>query len=201
VAGAAPTSAFAATALDLATIPLGEVFGRIYLSRYPDPLGYAKTLSRFSDPRRRSPAKRFGVLYLGSSLKVCFVEAVLRDQRDGHVGDLLLDESDLAKRSYARIEVVAPLSLIDLQKDGPVRMGIPSDVARGSKQGLARKWLAFHEHPAQPDGIIHPSRLNGETNIALYDRAIAKIRPRAVAPLLKQPDLARVLSDLRIGLQ
>lgn len=88
---------------------------------------------------------------------------MLRDQRDGHVGDLLLDESDLAKRSYARIEVVAPLSLIDLQKDGPVRMGIPSDVARGSKQGLARKWsVAFHEHPAQPDGIIHPSRLNGE---------------------------------------
>lgn len=66
MAGAAPTSAFAATALDLATIPLGEVFGRIYLSRYPDPLGYAKTLSRFSDPRRRSPAKRFGSFTLAA---------------------------------------------------------------------------------------------------------------------------------------
>ena len=180
----------------------GQVCGRVYLSGYPDPLGYAKTLSRFSDPRRRIPANRFGVLYLGSTLKVCFVEAVLRDQGDGRIVDLPIDESDLAKRSYAVVEVMSALSLIDLRGDGPLRMGIPSDVARGSKQSLARKWsVALYDHPAQPDGISYASRLNGETNIALYDRAIAKVRARSVTPLLKEPGLARVLSELRIGLQ
>jgi hypothetical protein len=78
VAGSAPTPQFARVTLDLATIGAGERFGRIYLNRHPRSLGVGKTLSRFSDPRRRIPANRFGVLYLGSSLKVCFVEAVLR---------------------------------------------------------------------------------------------------------------------------
>ena len=67
--GFAPTTQFAKAALDLATIGTGERFGRIYFSQHPHPLGFGKTLSRFSDPRRRIPANRFGVLYLGSTLK------------------------------------------------------------------------------------------------------------------------------------
>jgi hypothetical protein len=83
VAGPRPAAAFATVSLDLATIPLGQRFGRVYSSSFLDPLGYGKTLSRFSDPSRRIPANRFGVLYFGSTLKVCFVEAVRRDQRRG----------------------------------------------------------------------------------------------------------------------
>jgi hypothetical protein len=201
VAGSAPTAQFAGAALDLATINAGERFGRIYLSRYPDPLGFGKTVSRFGDPRRRVRVNRFGVLYLGSSLKVCFVEAVLRDQGDGRTSDLLLDEHDLAVRSFAEIEVTTPLTLLDLRGDGPLRMGIPSDVVRGSKQSLAQQWsLAFHDHPAQPDGIIYPSRLNGEANLAIYDRAIGKLTAQSTGPLLRQHGLALVLRDLKVGL-
>lgn len=202
MAGPGPTFAFAGVSLDLAKIDVGERFGRVYLNRYPDPLGYGKTPSRFSDPRRRASANRFGILYLGSTLKVCFVEAVLRDHGDGRIGDLLLDETDLSVRSYAEIEVTAPLSLLDLRDDGPLRMGVPSDVVRGSRQSLARRWsLAFHQHPGRPDGIAYPSRLNGETNIAIYDRAVRKLMAVASGSLLRQPGLAGVLRDLRIGLQ
>ncbi|MGX9117075.1 RES family NAD+ phosphorylase [Mesorhizobium sp. BHbsci] len=163
---------------------------------------FGKGPSRFSDPRRRMSANRFGVLYLGSSSKVCFVEAVLRDQGDGRVGNLLLDERDLTERSYALVEVTAALSLVDLRGDGPLRMGIPSDVARGSKQSLSRRWsIAIHHHPAQLDGIIYPSRLNGETNLAIYDRAVPKLRTVRHGPLLKEPGLAAVLRDLKVGLQ
>lgn len=201
MAGPDPTAAFAGAPLDLARIVAGERFSRIYFSRYPDPLGCGKAPSRFSDPRRRTPANRFGVLYLGSTLKVCFIEAALRDQGDGRTSDLLLDESDLAVRSYAEIEVTAPLTVLDLRGDGPLRMGVPSDVARGSKQSLARRWsVAFHEHPRQPDGIIYPSRLNGETNLAIYDRAIGKLKATASGPLLKQSGLGGVLRDLKVGL-
>lgn len=200
--GALPTSAFATASLDLAVVAAGDNFGRIYAGRHPNPLGVAKTPSRFSDPRRRVVGNRFGVLYLGGSLKVCFVEALIRDRGDGRIDDLLLDERELATRNYADVVATAPLRLLDLRGDGPLRMGIPSDVARGSRQALARRWsLAFHEHPTAVDGIIYPSRLNGETNLAIYDRAIGKFAVHASGPLLRQAGLAAVLRDLRVGLQ
>jgi hypothetical protein len=80
-------------------------------------------------------------------------------------------------------------------------MGIPSDVARGSKQSLARAWsVAFHEHPAAVDGILYASRLNGQTNIALYGRAVSKLRPGKVSSLLAEPEFATILTDLKVGI-
>ena len=201
MAGPRPTPAFARTALDLTSIGAGERFFRIYPSSYPDPLGYGKTRSRFSDPRRRADAKRFGVLYLGASLKVCFVEAVLRDRRNGAVGDYPMEETELARLAYAEIAVAASLNVVDLRRDGPVRMGIPSDVAGASGQSLARAWsVAFHDHVRTPDGIIYPSRLNQEVNLAVYDRTIDKLAPVRLLPLLQAPGFARVLNDLNVAL-
>ncbi len=80
-------------------------------------------------------------------------------------------------------------------------MGVPTDVARATHQHLARQWsLAFHEHPITPDGVIYPSRLNGVTNLAVYGRAVPKLRPAKVVPLLGATGLASVLTDLRVGL-
>ena len=73
---------------------------------------------------------------------------------------------------------------------------------RGAKQSLARRWsVAIHEHPSRPEGIIYPSRLNGEINLAVYDRAIRKLRATSHSPLLKEPGFGRVLRDLKVGLQ
>ena len=201
MAGLRPTKAFASTAIKLATVAIGKRFGRIYLDRYPDPLGYGKTGSRFCDPRKLADDKRFGVLYLGSSLKVCFVEAVLRDRRNGAVGDYPIEEIELAQRKYAEIQTVAPLNLVDLRGDGPIRMGVPSDVSGASGQTLARAWSgAFHDHPQIPDGIIYPSRLNEEINLAIYDRAIKKLSSVHTSQLLKAPGFAGVLNNLNVAL-
>jgi RES domain len=146
-------------------------------------------------------ANRFGVLYLGTSLKVCFVEAVLRDLRNGAVGDYPIAEADLHARRYAVIEIIEPLNLVDLRDDGPVRMGVPTDVVRGSDQSLARRWsVAFHTHPSGPDGVIYPSRLNNEVNLALYDRAIGKMAAVDKRPLLAATGLGSVLNALKAGL-
>lgn len=152
-----PRSGFGTVALDRVTVPAGARFGRIFFTRFPDSLGYGKGPSRFSDPRRRVPRNRFDVLYLGSTLKVCFVEAVLRDQGDGRIGDILLDERDLAVRSYAEIEVAKPLSLVDLRNDGPLRMGIPSDVA----------WFETESCTALVAGDLYASRTTGWTHLPL----------------------------------
>jgi hypothetical protein len=201
MAGRRPTKTFADVSLDLTDIPVGKRFGRIFHRLYPDPLGFGKSPSRFSDPRRRPEEDRFGILYLGASLKVCFVEAILRDRRNGAVADYPIDETDLAARRYAEIEVISRLSLVDLTGDGCIRMGIPSDVIGASEQVASRWWsVAIHEHPAAPDGIVYPSRLNEERNLALYDRAVGKLSAVKSRPLMKAPSLARVLDDLKVAL-
>jgi hypothetical protein len=183
------------------TVPARAEFGRIHRKAFPDPLGVGKNPSRFSDPRRRIADRRFGVLYLGSSLKVCFLETILRDERDGIVGQVEIAESELGDRRYAEIRVREALQLLDLTGDGPVRMGIPSDVARGRRQALSRKWsVAFHEHPREVDGIVYPSRLNGETNLAIYGRAVGKLELLRERDLKHAPGLVEVLDDFLVAL-
>jgi prophage maintenance system killer protein len=97
--------------------------------------------------------------------------------------------------------VVLSLKLVDLRRDAAIRMGVPSDVAGASRQSLARWWsVAFHEHPEQPDGIIHRSRLNAEANLAIYDRAISKLRVHRVTALINAKGLADVLEELKVAL-
>ncbi len=158
-------------------------------------------MPRFSDPRRRKPDSRFGVLYLGASLKVCFVETILRDQRDGIVGELEIAESELTDRHYSEITVREPLRLVDFGDDGLLQMGIPTDIARGRNHALARKWsIAIHEHPAAVDGIIYPSRLNNETNLAIYDRAVPKLAPKSSYDLDKAPGIGPFLDRFEVAL-
>ncbi|MER9648698.1 RES family NAD+ phosphorylase [Mesorhizobium sp. M0199] len=196
-----PPKGFAGSSLQIHTVPAGLRFGRIYLDRYPDPLGIGKTPSRFSDPRSRIPQSRFGVLYLGDSIKVCFLEAVLRDQRDGVVGDLPIEEKEIYARSYADIEAITPLKMVDLRGDRAIIMGVPTDVAKAASQTLARAWsVAFHDHPEEPDGIIYPSRLNGHTNLAVFDRAIVKLRAIRVMQLVSASGLAAVLNELQVSI-
>ena len=93
-----PTPAFRFAALHTATADPGVRFGRIFFDRHMGPLGFGKTPSHFGDPRRRIPSHRFGVLYLGEALKVCFLEAVLRDSRNGAAADYPMDERELHLR-------------------------------------------------------------------------------------------------------
>jgi hypothetical protein len=84
---ALPGPDFASRKLVLESVPTGSRWRRLYESRHPDPLGYGPGLSRFSDPT----GKAFGLVYLGSSAKVAFVETILRDRADGRGVDCVID--------------------------------------------------------------------------------------------------------------
>jgi hypothetical protein len=60
--------------------------------------------------------------------------------------------------------------------------------------------VAFHGHPEKPDGIIYPSRLIGHTNLAVFDRAIVKLRAVRKMKLTAAPGLATVLNDLKVSI-
>lgn len=199
---ALPPRDFDEAKLTLTNIPTGTRYGRILMRRFSNVLGFGKTESRFSDPRDLPAHERFGVLYVGSTLKVCFVETVLRDSRDGIIGELLLAEQEITDRDYATIEVVADLVVVDLRSDNPLRMGIPSDVIGGSDQRLARQWsLALHNHPAEPDGILYPSRLNEEINLAIFERAIPKLSQADRVKLDSIPELEDILDLFQVAIR
>ena len=193
-----PGLAFAGRPLVLKTIDAGEISRRMYLTRHPDALGWGPGLNRFSDPTGTA----FGVVYLGSSAKVAFVETLLRDAADGRGEDCVLELKEIEARSLASIRVKDPLRLVDLTGDNAIRMGVPSDVAGGSDQKLARAWsAAFHSHVDQPAGVYYSSRLNEQRCIALYDRALDKLEATAAPRLLDcDVELAAILDDLDIAL-
>ncbi|MEO8926260.1 MAG: RES family NAD+ phosphorylase [Caulobacteraceae bacterium] len=176
---------------------------RLYSDAHADPLGFGHTPSRFSDPRvGDAAATPYGVVYLGRTLKACFLEVIVRDSGDARLGPLPIVMARLEHTICAEVSLTAALTLVDLRGDGPVRMGVPTDAVRAADPSLGQAWaLAFHQHTSAPDGIIYPSRFDGENNVALFDRALGKVRPRSVGPLLgRGADLARVVRDLKIAL-
>lgn len=127
------------------------------------------------------------------------MEAVLRDKKNGVVGNFPIDESELHARRYAEVEIGSALNVVDLTDNGAVRIGMPSDVLGRSIQAAARHWsLAFYTHPAAPDGIMYPSRLNGETNLAIYDRGVSKLVVTGTCELISATGLPAVLNDLQV---
>jgi len=81
----------------MAAIP---VIRKLWSTRSPVRTSNAERLFSYVWRRwsRRIAASRFGVLYHGDTLKVCFLEAVLRDQRDDVIGDLPIAKDEIDRR-------------------------------------------------------------------------------------------------------
>ena len=193
-----PAASFAGRPLTIKIEAAGSVWRRIYGSSHTKPLGYELALSRFSDPAGQA----FGVVYLGSTVKVAFVEAILRDRGEGRVDPVPIPYAELEGYICAKIAIEQELRLVDLCGDAGLRMGVPTDVVGAKDQTLARVWSnAFYAHPDGVDGILYPSRLNEQRNIALYARALPKLKPIATAALVDcRDDLAAIIRDLDLAI-
>jgi RES domain len=193
-----PPADFAARSLEPKDEPVSSVWRRIYDARYSNPLGFGRSLSRFSDPS----GNRFGLIYLASTTKGAFAEAVLRDRAIGTIQPFLMSLAELESYICAEIETKEILNLVDLTGDRHIRLRVPTDVTRASDQTLARIWSeAFYNHPDLPDGILYNSRLTTERNIALYDRAIRKLKLKAAGKLIERRDeLADIINDFNLAI-
>jgi RES domain len=76
---------------------------------------------------------------------------------------------------------------------GLVDMGAPTDAVRArhfaAGQALGR---AVHEEHRQVDGFIYASRLTGDDCIAVFERAVGKMRVDEAGELKDQPELPGV---------
>ena len=208
-AGWGPPADFATRDLALVPPPAGPFF-RAFRSYHPDPLGYRPAPSRFADPAIGTPgATPFGTIYLGESVEVCVLETIIRDSGIGLAGggDIPIAERELASWSVACVAFVldeagtGPPGLLDLRAGGAVVHRIPTDVTGASDHSLSRAWAkAIHDHPSAPAGLLYPSRLNGQTNLALFDRALTALKVERVDPLLGLGgDLAAVLDRYEVA--
>jgi len=193
-----PPAGYERGPLPLWTEPAGSVWTEAYMRCQTEPLGYQVSLSRFSDPS----GTRFGVIYLGSSAKVAFAEVVLRDRGEAMLGPVLIPLAELESYTCADIRLTTDLRLVDLTGDGCVRLRVPTDVIGAKDQTAARAWSeAFFDHPAAPDGILYPSRLNEQRNIALYARALGKLASVAMPRLVERRDeLATIIRDFDLAI-
>jgi RES domain-containing protein len=187
VARGLPPKGFGSSKLELAPIKTGIKWFRLYSSRYPAALGFGFSSSRFSDPRIKLAEKnRFGVIYFGSSLKVCFLERVLRDLRNGQIGEVPISYAELEQLVCAEVTIDRPLNAVDLRGDSPIKTGVPTHAVRASSHRLGQRWsLAFWLHKQRPHGILYPSRLNEEICLALYDVALPNVRVSRMLPFLQ----------------
>ena len=102
---------------------------------------------------------------------------------------------------HVAVTVQAPLDLVDLRGGAGIAMGVPTDAVRAASHRLGqRASLALYQHADRPDGICYPSRLNGEDNLAIYDRAVPKLSASARRRLGACPELAQILDAYRIAL-
>lgn len=81
-------------------------------------------------------------------------------------------------------------------------MGVPTDAVRAQDQTAGQIWAdTLRGHRSTPDGLIYPSRFNGEDNVALFDHALPKVSRGEVSPLLnRRREMAGVIRDLELAI-
>lgn len=149
--------------------------------------------SRFSDP-----AGRYAVLYAAEAVRCCFWEAVVRN-RLTRSQRRELPRSDIDVRLVVSLESRKDLTLVDLRGDGPIRIDAPPAVAHDSNHAAGR-WLsaATFADVREADGFLFQSRYTGHLCVAIFDRAICKLRELRVTPLMEHADFLVVLDDYDI---
>lgn len=174
--------------------PSIRIFPRRFLET---PLGVAPGDSRFC-----SKVDGFTVLYASPGFATAFIETIVRDRftrRDQR--EVLLKE--VTERAWALITAKprAKLALLDLRKDGCVRLGAPTDTVNARNHAAGRALgRAIHTEHRDVDGLLFSSRLTGEDVYAVFDRGMAKLDAAETGMLPEHPELTDVLSTYGIKL-
>lgn len=197
---ARPPHPLAAASLAPAHVPAGSVWHHIFQDRFPDPLGFGFGASRFSDPRK-SARPRFGIYYVAGRFETAFLETIIRDRRNGNPGSLIMSAADLDDYVHVPVIVDQSLSVVDLRSGNAIALGLPTNTIRAAahRRGQSTS-LAIHRRTENFDGIWYPSRLDGEENLAIYDRAVPKLSAGPRRKLGTCPELAPILDAYRIAL-
>jgi hypothetical protein len=78
---------------------------------------------------------------------------------------------------------------------------VPTNAVRASSHRLGQPAsLAVYQRADQFDGIWYPSRLNGDENLAVFDRSVPKFSAGPRRKLVACSELALILGTYRVAL-
>ena len=157
------------------------------------PLGAVPKPSRFSDP-----AAGYSVLYAAETLECAFWEAIGRG-RFTHRKRWWLPYAVVAATRIVSLSSTKALELVDLRGDGPIRIGAPTAVVHDANHAAGRTLSAavYHDVP-EADGFLFSSRFTGKACVAVFDRALTKLRSVSVQTLMEDAEFLRALDDYDI---
>lgn len=179
----------------LVEVELDPVYRLIRRQHREQPLGAVPSPSRFGDP-----AGQYAVLYAAESLRCSFWEA-LGCNRFTRRKNRELPRSEVDDRVLVTLRAREPLSLVDLRRDGPVRIGAPTGVAHDANHAAGRALSAFtHARVPVADGFAYNSRYTGHVCVAVFSRALDKLESLDVDSLGRMSEFLDVLEDYEITL-
>jgi hypothetical protein len=116
----------------------------------------------------------YGVLYTAQNPLGAFAETFLRSP-----GRRLIDPGLLARKAYARLEVLEPMTLIDFDGPGLAILGATAEVVHGPlPYDLPQTWsAALKAHPIKAQGVAYGARHDPhEICLALFDGAPLRVQ-------------------------
>ena len=136
-----------------------------------------------SDPDR-------AVYYAAPSLSGCVVEVF------GDLGSIVFGDYQVAKPEIAR-----DLDLLDLRREGAMRVGSVASLAKTADRSVSQAWARyFYENPqtfGAIDGILYFNAHNDEEALVLFERAASALMcPAANVLRLDDRDLRTIIEDI-----
>ena len=138
------------------------------------------------------------MLYAAETVRCCFWEAVVRN-RLTRSQRRELPRVEIDARLVVSLESREDLTLVDLRDDGPIQIGASPAVAHDSHHAAGRSLSAVtFADVREADGFLFHSRFTGHLCVAVFDRAIGKLRGLGVTPLIEHVDFLEALDDYDI---
>lgn len=158
----------------------------------PHPYGSSACGFRYEGPFSRfdhhADGHARGIHYSAPTLSACVVEVF------GDTGLIEPQEFQLAL-----LRTVRPITLLDLRGSGAMRAGSVAALSGTADRSLSQQWSRFFYDTAMVDGspidgLLYSNAHNGESALALYERAEGAISCTADLPLTAPQLRSRLLA-------
>jgi hypothetical protein len=164
--------------LPIHEIQAGTALHRVHRSSL-DPIFFGPGPAVPPTNRFDSASGRFGVLYVGLSLRGALAETLVRNPQR-----LIVAMNDIVGRSVSALVFDRPLRIVRLYGWGLQTVGTDNSISTGPYAPCGLWSDALCDHPDRPDGLAYQSRHDSfEICLAIFEKADVRLQAKGTRPL------------------